>query len=126
MIDNIMAFPVSGESEPWQLGMNLRDYFAGHALAGILASDSGSRVTPGRCAFLAYETAEAMLKARGELVSPPPVQADLLDAAVRAGLARHDLMEIALADILTQPVLKGFLSAAITEYLRLNSEAKND
>ncbi len=55
MIDNIMAFPVSGESEPWQLGMNLRDYFAGHALAGILASDSGSRVTPGRCAFLAYE-----------------------------------------------------------------------
>jgi hypothetical protein len=42
-------------------GMSLRDYFAGQALAGMLAADDASYT---RAAELAYGYADAMLAAR--------------------------------------------------------------
>lgn len=42
----------------------LRDQFAIIAMQGLLAADSEYAVTPERVAFLAYEQADAMLKAR--------------------------------------------------------------
>lgn len=51
-------------------GMTLRDYFAGQALTGLLASDSDAPATPYYYAAKAYEYADAMLAAsrpeRGE------------------------------------------------------------
>jgi hypothetical protein len=49
-------------------GMELRDYFAGQALAGLMsAPDRGVWTSPGACehaAKVAYITADAMLAAR--------------------------------------------------------------
>lgn len=42
-------------------GMSLRDYFAGHALAGLLANDYPANIYT---AALAYEMADNMLEAR--------------------------------------------------------------
>lgn len=54
------AFPSDRFSE---LGMSLRDYFAGQALAGLLACDeTGGRKE--RFAKVAYEYADAMLAER--------------------------------------------------------------
>jgi hypothetical protein len=50
-------------------GMDLRDYFAAHALAGYIASCSGpgmSRPDAKEAATEAYGYADAMLKARAE------------------------------------------------------------
>ena len=58
------AFPVSYESNLNEAeGMTLRDWFAGQALAGLMADPSmgGSRIP---FAELAYNYADAMLKAR--------------------------------------------------------------
>lgn len=74
---NISAFPTSqyasgvapsGHSE----GMSLRDYFAAKALQGLLPARDQTGRTPysdlpiSQCAEMAYELADAMLKARGE------------------------------------------------------------
>lgn len=60
------AFPVNRETFT-RVGMSLRDYFAGHALAGLLAADAkyGGR-TDNREALAAdaYGFADAMLAAR--------------------------------------------------------------
>jgi hypothetical protein len=48
-------------------GMSLRDYFAAKALNGMLASDSSvdrTKVNKAKWAEVAYEFADAMLKAR--------------------------------------------------------------
>lgn len=54
-------------------GMNLRDYFAGHALAGLLAAPSdnvsqdagpNARGNPAHAAVLAYDFAEQMMQER--------------------------------------------------------------
>jgi hypothetical protein len=48
--------------------MLLRDYFAGQALMGMLASDSSvdrTRVVKRTLAAVAYEFADAMMEARG-------------------------------------------------------------
>jgi len=61
------TFNASGYPYP-EAGMSLRDWFAGQALAGWLASfgpDDGDPVAMG-VARLAFELADAMLKARGE------------------------------------------------------------
>jgi hypothetical protein len=47
-----------------QQGMSLRDYFAGHALAGLLSDETIERVTPEGYAKSAYDYAEAMIEER--------------------------------------------------------------
>ncbi len=68
MIDSPLAFPSGAYGHP---GMTLRDYFAakamqmhGDALSGIAAG--GSAEWDELIARRAYETADAMLKARDE------------------------------------------------------------
>lgn len=65
------AFAVSTVDGFTEDGMSLRDYFAGHALAGICASNEATFLGyhPGKSlsegvASDAYEIADAMLKAR--------------------------------------------------------------
>lgn len=63
------AFPVApGDVPYWQPGMTLRDWFAGQALAGWMASfpSCGEGVVPVACARLAYDLADAMLEARAK------------------------------------------------------------
>ena len=57
------AFPCGdhGEYQP-TFGMSLRDYFAGQALVGLLAHQSGE--DPHKSPAMAYALADAMLKAR--------------------------------------------------------------
>ena len=45
-------------------GMSLRDWFAGMALQGIIANPANNQRDIQQDAALAYETADAMLKAR--------------------------------------------------------------
>jgi len=58
------SYHPSGQIAYWRKGMTLRDWFAGQALAGLLASNENNMpfdvVAP-----LAYRHADAMLKARG-------------------------------------------------------------
>ena len=58
------AFPVSDLSGNW--GMSLRDWFAGQALAGMMADIASVNELPGpdAAAKLAYTMADAMLAAR--------------------------------------------------------------
>jgi hypothetical protein len=62
------AFPVESTSTPWAEGMSLRDWFAGHALAGILANPNHriGEITFERIGKDAYIFADAMLSARKE------------------------------------------------------------
>ena len=65
--DNGPAFPsTSRDGRGWEIsyeGMNLRDYFAGQALAGII-SDPNVTTDNGKLAKACYGYADAMLKAR--------------------------------------------------------------
>jgi hypothetical protein len=56
------AFP-QGDDGSWGTGMTLRDWFAGQALAGLLR-DGIDVHGIGDSAYLAYEMADAMLRAR--------------------------------------------------------------
>lgn len=47
----------------WQDGMDLRDYFAAHALTGLL-TEANSDYTDGAISDLAYNLADAMMEAR--------------------------------------------------------------
>ena len=73
---NEPAFPnegFNGWGEPFQ-GMTLRDYFAARAMQGFLTNDNLLKASCGwhqdgseiSIAQLAYDQADAMLKARGE------------------------------------------------------------
>jgi len=53
-------------SDDPQEGVSLRDYFAGMALQGSLASPANEGMTPDHLAEWAYSLADAMLKARKE------------------------------------------------------------
>jgi hypothetical protein len=57
--DNDPAYPTLGF-----LGLRIRDYFAGQALVGLLASDAGAGLPPRSVAQDAYLLADAMLAAR--------------------------------------------------------------
>ena len=66
------AFPVpdtyhpNGQVEYGKPGMTLRDWFAGQALVGLLSGPAEEGApTPDRKAVVAYQIADAMLKARG-------------------------------------------------------------
>lgn len=50
-------------------GMSLRDWFAGQALAGLMANINISGCNPDDYAQLAYEYSDAMIAARKELPS---------------------------------------------------------
>lgn len=57
---SVPAFPENNHS-----GMTLRDYFAAKAVQGMFAADtSESYISAERKASLAYEMADAMMKAR--------------------------------------------------------------
>lgn len=55
------AFPTHPEADE---GMTLRDWFAGQALAGILAADADRDLLKGQVAGEAYAMADAMLERR--------------------------------------------------------------
>ena len=62
----ISAFPVPFENE--EVGITIRDYFAIHALSGLLASYAGIEFPSFEAplAKRAYEFADAMLKERAK------------------------------------------------------------
>ena len=57
------AFPCEWDT---QLGMSLRDYFAGQALMGFMANTNRPLMYSQDDADWAYTIADAMIKARGE------------------------------------------------------------
>ena len=66
------AFPLQALAAPnseiaW--GMSLRDWFAGHALAGLMASPNGPRLVK-EAVDTAYYAADAMLRAREKSQAP--------------------------------------------------------
>jgi len=64
--ENPNAYPICIESKHFhvaELGMTLRDYFAGRALAGILADHTWDG-THESCAKACYQFADAMLEKR--------------------------------------------------------------
>ena len=72
--DGGQAFPrppfIQGDSYwPDQNGMSLRDWFAGQALAGLIAGclASDTLTTPASLALEAYATADAMITERNKL-----------------------------------------------------------
>ena len=74
MTDNPSAFPThpDGQGHPLFTGMTLRDYFAGQALAGVLANQESTSLdgTPEEFAADAYSFADAMLAERARTEPP--------------------------------------------------------
>jgi len=66
--NNVPAFPGTREWHGGYYGMSLRDWFAGQALAGMLAyrrdDDFGDFIRESHAAPAAYRYADAMLAAR--------------------------------------------------------------
>jgi hypothetical protein len=62
--DNPPAFPTRYADDPLTQGMTLRDWFAGQALAGIMAQSSQALLTAD--ARFCYEMADAMLAERAK------------------------------------------------------------
>ncbi len=58
------AFPVHRDLEEYDPGMSLRDYYAGQALQGLLASDACAPEK--EFARRSFAMADLMLEARGE------------------------------------------------------------
>ena len=58
------AFPVGSGDMRDPMGMTLRDYFAGQALAGMACTDYAWSISSEKLAGYAYDAADAMLAAR--------------------------------------------------------------
>jgi len=59
------AFPHAHEDYPFQHGMSLRDWFAGHVLSGLHANSAvNNEVTTEEVAVACYSMADAMLEER--------------------------------------------------------------
>jgi hypothetical protein len=64
------AFPIfldiraAAEFNVTDYGMTLRDYFAGQALAGIMAAPSTTEATTDEIAYLSYKIADAIIVER--------------------------------------------------------------
>ena len=64
-IENPFAFPRQEDSKYYaELGMTLRDWFAGQYLMGITADSKAYGIAREKVAELAYKMADAMLKER--------------------------------------------------------------
>jgi hypothetical protein len=65
-IDGGPAFPLPvTEWNPGNAGMSLRDWFAGQALAGIMAGwPANERISEARAAEISYHAADAMIAER--------------------------------------------------------------
>jgi len=62
---DIPAFPVSGDwSQIKDKGMTLRDYFAAHAMTGLLTAETVGEYANEHVADISYRIADAMMKAR--------------------------------------------------------------
>lgn len=61
--DGGLAFQV--HTDLYSTGMTLRDWFAGHALAGVLADPNVEGTNMNDVAEYVFEMADAMLKAMG-------------------------------------------------------------
>ena len=59
-----VSFSEEGGTHRGCLGMTLRDYFAGQALAGFIAASTGRDVHGQPAARMCYQMADAMLAAR--------------------------------------------------------------
>ena len=59
------AFTRTGHPKGHDMGMTLRDWFAGQALAGKMSIDSIEYLTPQDIAERCYRQSDAMLAARG-------------------------------------------------------------
>lgn len=66
MKDTHPAYPMQYLDDSYQVGMQLRDYFASAALAGIITADADWSLTAEGRAKIAYETADAMMEARNK------------------------------------------------------------
>ncbi len=58
--------PSDPQYQSWDEGMSLRDYFAGQALAGMLAVENSDAHNDATLARYAYCLADAMLEARNQ------------------------------------------------------------
>ena len=59
------AFPIEMTGTPYAPGMSLRDWFAGQALAGIMAGwPANERISEARAAEISYHAADAMIAER--------------------------------------------------------------
>ena len=58
--------PWSQLANPVDSGMDLRDYFAGQALQGLLSTVKGEEWIEDEVASVAYAVADAMMKARND------------------------------------------------------------
>ena len=64
--ENPQAFPHGNPTHGGDIGMTLRDYFAGLALASIVGSVEFNAATCSQLAEVAYQCADAMLKERSK------------------------------------------------------------
>ncbi len=59
------AYPVpNSANQNGQEGMSLRDHFAGLAMQGLLANEDARLMAFDECSRVAYEHADAMIRAR--------------------------------------------------------------
>lgn len=64
--ENPQAFPHGNPTHGGDIGMTLRDYFAGQALAGLSGLARIEGMSPEDLASMAYADADAMLKERSK------------------------------------------------------------
>lgn len=62
----VFAFPFAITETPFCSGMTLRDYFAAKAITDICDAGMSGRITAETVASVAYEIADAMIKARNK------------------------------------------------------------
>ena len=64
---DIQAFPLQAtEDYTGQVGMTLRDFFAAHAMTGLLTAETVGEYANEHVADISYRIADAMMKARGD------------------------------------------------------------